>query len=210
MLILAPLFSSNVRRILENSYIGAPPILLFNALRPYLGSTNNEECFAELEVSGVAYRRKENEEHKASCPDRHLILIAWPLKEKRYMTCRLALAINRYRDEVIQPLVKRFFGTNLSHIVDNGVRSCRTMTGHRFLLSEHAYANAIDITDFELENGLVINIEKDWGDTSTAALFLKEAASNACKVFNMVISPDYNEVHKDHFHLDVGLAQGCN
>ena len=37
--------------------------------------------------------------------------------------------------------------------------------------------------------------------------FLKRIRDGACRVFATVLTPDYNEAHKDHLHLD-GASRG--
>ena len=200
---------NSVRTFFENIYIGAPPIILFNKIRPYLGDFNSEQCYAKLRSSGLKYLKLRGDRSKDGCFFTDMLAIKRPLKEKRYMTCSLALAIHKYYSYVLQPLAESILETKLLRIIDKGVRSCRTMTGHKFLLSEHAYANAIDISAFEFENGLIIDVEKDWKGTDIKATFLKDVAKKACKIFNMTISPDRDEFHEDHLHLDMGLSKGC-
>ena len=210
LLFLIVIITSNkARTILENSYIAAPPIILFNQLRPYLGGLNSDQCFNQLRASKLKYIKMRDQKVKGDCFFKDMILIKKPLKEKRHITCNLALAVNKYYLYVLQPLAESLLNTKITAIIDKGVRSCRTMIGHKFLLSEHAYSNAIDISAFEFENGLVIDVEKDWNGTDVKAKFLKDVAKKACKIFNMTISPNRDESHKDHLHLDMGLSKGC-
>ncbi|HAV51268.1 MAG TPA: extensin, partial [Brevundimonas sp.] len=37
--------------------------------------------------------------------------------------------------------------------------------------------------------------------------FLKRLRDGACRVFSTVLTPDYNEAHRDHLHLD-GAPRG--
>jgi hypothetical protein len=53
------------------------------------------------------------------------------------------------------------------------------MTGHRFLLSEHALSNAIDLASFHLANGDVTEVERHWSGGGVEAAFLREAARAA-------------------------------
>ncbi|MCB0317383.1 MAG: extensin family protein [Bdellovibrionales bacterium] len=204
-------FSNKTRTFLENIYIGAPPIILFNQLRPYLGELNSSACYQALNTIKLPFRKMADnpEDMQEDCFFKGMILIKHPLKEKRHISCKLAYAIFQYYEYVLQPLAVKLFGAKLVSITDKGVRSCRNMTGHKFLLSEHAYSNAIDIVGFEFENGENILISRDWGSSNEKGEFLKSAYAKACKLFNMVISPKYDESHSDHLHLDMGLSKGC-
>jgi hypothetical protein len=72
-----------------------------------------------------------------------------------------------------------------------------------------AFANAWDVASFELEDGTLIGILKDWDGERKKANFLREARKSACGIFRVTLSPDYNAAHRDHFHLDMGPGKSC-
>ena len=46
---------------------------------------------------------------------------------------------------------------------------------------------------------------RDWGGEGAEgdeAAFLRRVRDGACGIFGTVLSPDYNEAHRDHLHLD--------
>ena len=43
-----------------------------------------------------------------------------------------------------------------------------------------------------------------WRGDGAEARFLKAVHGRACRYFRVVLGPDYNEAHRDHFHLDRG------
>jgi hypothetical protein len=45
---------------------------------------------------------------------------------------------------------------------------------------------------------------KEWSKENPDARFLRQVREGACDTFNVVLSPDYNAAHRDHFHLDMG------
>ena len=205
----AVVLSPELRRRLENAYLGVPVALFVNNLRPYLYARDDRECLEELRASGQPFQRVSEENFTPDCPVVYPVAIRRPLRAKRYMSCRLALAFQAYHREALQPLAERLLHRKLIGVGDLGVRSCRNMGGHRALLSEHAYANAIDLSHFDFEGGLAIDVERDWHGGGEKSLFLREAAKAACEYFNMVISPDHDEDHRDHIHADMGLSEGC-
>ena len=38
---------------------------------------------------------------------------------------------------------------------------------------------------------------------------LKDLARTACDYFNVVLSPEYNALHHDHLHFDLGPYRTC-
>jgi len=71
-------------------------------------------------------------------------------------------------------------------------------------LSQHATANALDISAFRLANGRRISVLKGWSGANDDAAFLQAARTSACRYFSTVLGPDYNAAHRNHFHLDMG------
>ena len=201
--------TSEGRRLLENAYIGAPFILLRNRLRPYLERKDGAQCMVSLRASGLSFSQVNASRFPPDCPIVSPVAIRHPLSEKRFMTCRLALSIHAFFEGTLQEIALKHLGQRVRVLHDLGVRSCRTMDGHRFLLSEHAYANAIDISAFELANGERIEVVKHWNEGAGREHFLRQASRAACDVFQMVITPDENEAHDDHLHLDLGTSKGC-
>jgi hypothetical protein len=68
--------------------------------------------------------------------------------------------------------------------------------------SEHSTANAVDIAAFRLEDGTRISVLSDWEAQGAKAGFLRDVRTGACDLFATVLSPDYNEAHRDHLHFD--------
>jgi len=47
-----------------------------------------------------------------------------------------------------------------------------------------------------------LSVAGDWPDPGPKGRFLREVRDGACRLFSTVLSPDYNEAHRDHLHLD--------
>ena len=75
--------------------------------------------------------------------------------------------------------------------------------------SEHAYANAWDVGAFELADGTLIRVLTGWDGERKQRNFLREVRGAACDVFRVTLSPDFNDAHADHFHLDMGPTTSC-
>ncbi len=78
-------------------------------------------------------------------------------------------------------------------------------------VSEHGFANALDVVGFALDNGKTINVEAGWLPASAPeGRFLRQAHGAACGRFTTVLGPEANADHEDHLHLDLGChGQTC-
>jgi hypothetical protein len=125
-------------------------------------------------------------------------------------TCRLAVSWAMFELHVLQPAARQHLGREVARVEHFGTYACRNMyhrdSGRR---SEHATANAIDIAGFRLADGTRISVLADWNGPAPRAAFLRALRDGACRFFDVVLSPDYNEAHRDHFHLDMGARRAC-
>ncbi|MBT5433443.1 MAG: extensin family protein [Alphaproteobacteria bacterium] len=169
-------------------------------------------CFAALDASSLGYAR---------VADRFVIdgcgLTDGVRYEQSHQTysaafeasCSMAAAIYWYETELDRP-AREHLSSGLARINHLGTYACRNInnaeTGMR---SQHATANAIDIAGFVLDDGREVSVLRDWAGQSDAALFLDAAHQSACHLFNTVLGPDYNSLHADHFHLDMGRDRAC-
>lgn len=119
------------------------------------------------------------------------------------MACPVAASLALWEWQVVQPAAERHFGSKVSEFLHLGSYNCRRMYSRETgPLSEHATADAVDIAGFVLTNGRRITLVEDWDDQGPAGAFLREVRDGACDVFATTLSPDYNDAHRDHFHLD--------
>jgi hypothetical protein len=117
--------------------------------------------------------------------------------------CAVAAALAMWEWNVVQPAAERRFGRAVVEIEHFGSYSCRRMYGRGAgPWSEHARANAVDIAAFRLADGRRISVLADWRDPGAKGAFLHDVHDGACRLFATVLSPDYNEAHRDHLHLD--------
>lgn len=119
------------------------------------------------------------------------------------ISCPVAVGLAKWEWDVLQPAARRHFGASVVTIEHFGSYSCRRIYGRGSGdWSEHATANALDISGFRLSNGKRISVVKDWQSDGGDAAFLHEVRDGACRLFATVLSPDYNAAHRDHLHLD--------
>ncbi len=128
------------------------------------------------------------------------------------LSCQAAAATALWVANVVQPASERIFGERVSRITNYGTYSCRNIIGNalwRDRRSEHATANAIDISAFRLRSGRRISVLKDWSGGGRKAEFLRAIHDGACTYFRVALSPRFNAAHKDHFHFDRGWLWRC-
>jgi len=124
-------------------------------------------------------------------------------------SCPVMAATALWNWQVVQPAAQRLFGRSVARIEHLGSYNCRRMYGRgEGSWSEHATANALDVSAFVLTDGRRITVLKDWPVPGDEAAFLKAVRDGACKLFSTVLSPDYNAQHADHLHLDQAQRGG--
>lgn len=90
---------------------------------------------------------------------------------------------------------------NLKGITHMGIYNYRTIAGSSSL-SRHSYALAIDLSTFVLKDGTKITLEDHWNDDSKGPT-LRGIRDVLKQSFSIVLDPDYNEDHYNHFHIDL-------
>lgn len=125
------------------------------------------------------------------------------------MSCRFADRLNEFEREIVQPAARSEFGERVSRIDHFGAYACRANTGVRGRFSEHAFGRAIDISGFRLADGTMISVKNDWSTSGPKRRFLYRVARGACEYFSVVLTPDSNADHYNHFHLDIGPGRVC-
>ncbi|UAB77040.1 extensin family protein [Erythrobacter sp. SCSIO 43205] len=162
-----------------------------------------DQCRAVLERSDVAFTAlPEVGEGACARPDRTQ-LTQLPLSPGNpATTCPVAAALELWRTRTVEPAAREIFGSDVARFEHLGVYNCRRIRGSSDRWSQHATGNAIDISAVVLEDGRRISLIADWDGDADEARFLREIRDGACDVFAVVLSPDYNAAHADHFHFD--------
>ncbi|WP_448091952.1 extensin-like domain-containing protein [Pseudomonas lini] len=125
-------------------------------------------------------------------------------------SCSLAVAFALFERHALQPAAQAVYGQAVKRVDHLGSFACRNVynreNGRR---SQHATADALDISGFRLADGRFISVLKDWPKDNQDARFLHQVRDGACDMFSVVLSPDYNAAHRNHFHVDVGPWWRC-
>lgn len=130
-------------------------------------------------------------------------------------SCAIAAGLALWEWHVVQPAAERHFGTRVTRIDHYGSYSCRRVGGREGgAYSEHATADAIDVAAFRFGDGSRVDVADYWRTPGVEAAFLREVRDGGCDLFSTVLSPDYNQAHRDHLHLDQAMRgargwRGC-
>jgi len=134
--------------------------------------------------------------------------IGTPTTNLGAMTCPLAFAFTQWVQSDLQVPAMGEFGSAVVKVETFGTYSCRNIAGSG-RLSEHASANAIDVSGFVLADGRRVSVLGGWNGDARKGRFLRAVRAAACRRFNTVLGPDYNADHRDHMHFDMGRGPFC-
>ncbi|WP_277760759.1 extensin family protein [Pseudomonas sp. A34-9] len=125
-------------------------------------------------------------------------------------SCPLAVAYAMFERHTLQPAAQAVYGQKVARVDHLGSFACRNVYNRESgALSRHASAAALDIAGFRLADGRSISVLEDWPRQNQDAQFLRQLRDGACEAFSVVLSPDYNAAHRNHFHVDVGRWSVC-
>ena len=92
-----------------------------------------------------------------------------PLVPPVVANCRIAEGVHTWIDTVVQPAARALLGQDVVRLVGVSSYVCRNRNGAAVgPVSEHAYANAFDVTSFVLSDGRVVSV-KEWVPATTNA-----------------------------------------
>src|SRR4029077_7576888 len=79
------------------------------------------------------------------------------------VTCTLAKALSTWLNESVQPQAKALFSSQVVKLQNATSYNCRNRYGSAYQpLSEHALANALDVSEFVLASGEHITVLDSW------------------------------------------------
>lgn len=168
------------------------------------------QCAAKLDAAAVRYQPLPNENKGSGCTlidTIKLMDFGVPSTNLGPMTCPLAANFAAWARHGVAPAARLYLGAEVVRIETFGTYACRNIIGNPNIAgrrSEHAHANAVDVSGFVLSDGRRITIQNDWSQGGPASQFLRVIRASACKRFRSVLSPDYNAAHYNHLHFDMG------
>ncbi len=132
-----------------------------------------------------------------------------PLSAPATLSCEMATSLPQWA-EMVDGYLQAQQNTELAELTVGTSFLCRdTVGGDSERVSEHGFANALDVVGFKLSDGKDIVVEADWPKgEAPEGRFLRFAHDAACSLFATTLGPEANEEHHDHFHLDMGCHGG--
>ncbi|MBB5718138.1 hypothetical protein FHR23_001045 [Stakelama sediminis] len=180
-------------------------------------TAQTRQCYANLSRAGYSFRPLPDRDYPGGCQIRgavQLLDIGVPVTGLKAMRCPLAAAFADWVNQTVRPAAQRYFGSDVARVETFGTYACRGIIGGSAAsarrLSQHAFANAVDVSGFVLRDGRRITVEQGWRSSDgNERAFLTTIHAAACNDFDTVLSPDYNAAHHNHLHLDMGPGKFC-
>ncbi|WP_049293693.1 extensin family protein [Franconibacter helveticus] len=186
---------------------GDPPTMVTRYKLRQMAS-EPQACLAILKQAGeqgmISFREQNNVAGK--CP------LDAPVRVTRFgdvrlsssflASCPLALSSAMFVHQRAKPVAAALMKSQLTRIDHLGSYACRNIynrPGAR--LSEHATADALDISGFRFANGQQVTVLKGWDEQNARGETLRALFNQSCPFFGNALGPDYNAAHANHFHL---------
>lgn len=178
------------------------------------GSPDTLQCHIDLAREHVGFRRLPDQRFDNGCSAIgavQLLDIGTPVTNLKAMTCPLARQFARWVREAVRPAADQWLSSRIVRIDTFGSYGCRTRNSRPGApLSEHAFANAVDVSGFQLEDGRRITVQQGWnGEDERVRRFLRQIFQAGCRRFNIGLSPDADAYHYNHMHFDMGRGPYC-
>ena len=175
-------------------------------------------CLQQLDEAGVLwapwdYTPRQAEGTSATCDVEDPVRVTGPINGVNYryysnqqpgamsMACPLALALHRLGN-----VLREFDIKEVLHI---GTFNCRAISGTNSI-SQHGLGLAIDIYGLVDGDGQDYILERDWEHDTTSfrdekARLLYNVGQRMFedRIFNIILTPNYNAGHDNHFHVDL-------
>ena len=193
---------------------GPPESVPPASVQPPKGTQATLQCHVELARDKVQFRVLTDRTFAGGCSAIgavQLTDIGTPTTNLGAMTCPVARQYARWVREAVQPAAERMLGSGVARIETFGTYACRTVNsrpGAR--ISEHGYANAVDVAAFVLRDGRRVTVEQGWhGGKEPVRRFLRAVHREGCRRFSVGLGPDSDALHYNHLHIDMGRSGTC-
>ncbi|XWN28998.1 MAG: extensin family protein [Devosia sp.] len=174
-----------------------------------LDRAGRAKCEADLKRLKVTFQRAKSIS-SGVCGARHPLTVTAidgvTLTPAATLRCAVARATAQWVHDVVQPAARRHLRTQVTGIGVAASYACRARrngrTGRR-RMSEHAYANAIDVGRLVLKGGTVVPVKGRPPGAGAQRAFQADIRKGACGRFTTVLGPGSDSAHSNHFHFDL-------
>lgn len=174
-------------------------------------------CEKELKRRRITFKRLDEITDPNGCIVERPLLIGSlsggiKLSGQMTMRCEVILAMDDWTNIIVKPSALLHLEQKLTEIRTSTSYQCRTRNNKPGAkVSEHGFANGVDITGFVTEDTSVINVSPQLDKTSDKSLahtkFQAAVRAGACSYFTSVLGPGTNTSHQDHFHFDLAYRK---
>lgn len=174
------------------------------ALALKVAAPDDTACRVRLRRLGVAFEPLppiSSGQCGAPLPLKVTALAGVALPQSATLTCIAAEALARWTTEV-EVAAERELKSPLRAVVIGTSYECRGQNHDvDAKLSEHAFANGIDVMGFGIEGRAPLSVAAQAAG-SDEGRFLDAVRAKACAFFRTVLGPGSNAAHANHLHLD--------
>ena len=125
------------------------------------------------------------------------------------LRCEVAEQLDGWLREAVVPTGADLLDSEIASLGHIGTFNCRTIANSS-ILSQHSFANAIDIAWVDLADGRRLRLVDGWGHSDPGiSEFWQKIHQLSCNYFDVSLGPNYNAAHRDHFHFDMGPFRTC-
>ncbi|HEX8665646.1 MAG TPA: extensin family protein [Beijerinckiaceae bacterium] len=188
----------------EPAQLASPPPA--QAAHPSEGE-NADACLARLDKLGVRAGSAPAVGNGACGAPHPLRLVGLPdgleVSPPALVTCAVAEALAKWTLEAVSAEAERHLAEAPQKILIGTSYECRGQNRQAGAkLSEHAFANAVDVMGFAFRKRPAVAVTARSGE-SPEALFQAAVRARACAYFTTVLGPGSDAAHADHLHLDM-------
>lgn len=175
------------------------------ALKLTVTAADDTACLRRLERLGVRFEKSAPVTNGQCSIAKPLVVRALAdgirLEPNDTMTCTIAEALARWATEA-HVAAQQQLGDTLTALKLGGAYHCRGQNhSAEGKLSEHSFANAVDIMGFAFEKRAPILIQPRPAGTPEAE-FQNAVRSIGCRFFRTVLGPGSSASHDNHLHFD--------
>jgi len=188
-------------------------VALFMYDDPFPPPTPSKLWLARLKQTNVAFTHVPDRKHtRGSCGYERAVQVTkigdTEIRGRAIVTWPLAVKLEEWMRTEVQPNARKLFGQPVVAIYVSSSYDCRLVASKR-VLSQHSFANAVDISRLFLADGREIRILGTWKQKGAFAEFLQRIGAASCGIFPVALTPDFDYQHRHHFHFDVGRRSYC-
>lgn len=171
------------------------------------------DCEAALAELGVAFEPVETLEGEAPCGAPRALRVtaigSAELRPEVTVRCPVARALALWIDRVAAPLARLYLEQEIAAVLTPTGYQCRRRRGDGTAKwSEHAFANAVDVSGVMFGNGDTMAIRPREDSQEPERSYQAGIRGGACAFFTTVLGPMTNGSHADHLHLDMAERRG--